>query len=88
MALALGFLGYALLGPTVAKKEQLQSELVRMQEENRRLVDDNRRLSLQVEALRSSEEYVEKVARDDLGFVKPDEVIFNLPGAQKSGDSP
>ena len=41
MALALGFLGFALLGPSVAKKEQLQSELVRMQAENRRLVEDN-----------------------------------------------
>ena len=85
LALALGLFGYSLLGPQGGKQAQLQAELTRLIEENQRLVEENRRLGLEVGALKTRRDYLEKVARDELGLVKPDEFIFHLPGEPDGG---
>jgi cell division protein FtsB len=85
MTLALGMIAYTLLGPGGGgKRAQLQAELDRIEEENRRLEAENRRLTIEVKALKSRRDYLEKVARDELGLVKKDELVFRLPG----GDQP
>ena len=84
-ALALGMIAYTLLGPGGGgKRAQLQAELTRIEDENRRLAGENRRLSLEVQALKSRRDYLEKVARDELGLVKKDEMVFHLPTKHKA----
>lgn len=51
------------------RKEGLEREIYRITEENRRLEN-------QIEALRNDPFYIEKQAREDLGFSKPGEHIF------------
>lgn len=92
LALALGSIAYTLLGPKGSdKQDQLQDELERLRQDNLALAEDNRRLSLEVEALKHRKDYIEKVARDDLGLVRSDEVVFHLPTrpvTDESGEAP
>lgn len=90
LALALGFIGYTLIGPGGGgSQEQLKEELERILEESRMLREENRRLSLEVEALKRSRDYLEKVSRDELGLVRKDEVVIHLrePGTQPAANS-
>jgi cell division protein FtsB len=80
MALALGFIAYTLIGPGGSSKQtRLKTELEQIQKGNRSLAEENHRLALEIEALKKRLDYIEKVAREELGLVRPDEVILNLP---------
>lgn len=69
--------GAALLGDHgVLRHEKLREELAHAKTLNDNLENENRRLRAEAEALRSDPEYVESVIRDELGFVRKDELIF------------
>jgi cell division protein FtsB len=86
MALALGFIAYTLMGPGGgSKRTHLKSQLENIQRENIRLADQNRRLSMEIEALKKRQDYLEKVAREELGLIRPDEVVIHLPRSQDAG---
>lgn len=87
LALALGFLAYSLLGPGGGAHHGLAEELGRLEVENARLAEENRRLGLEVQALKNRPEYLEKVIRDELGLVRPDELVFRLLPAPDGGAS-
>jgi cell division protein FtsB len=79
MALAIGFIGYTLIGPgSGGNQAQMQTELDRIVEENQTLREENRRLTLEVDALKRRRDYLEKVSRDELGLVKKGEVVIHL----------
>ncbi len=61
-----------------ARYLQLRRDLVATQAKNSRLRAENERLARDAEALRASPRAVENVARADLGWVRPGEVIFDL----------
>ena len=46
---------------------------------NQRLEDENHRLRAEIEVLKKDDAAVEKVARERLGLIKEDEVIYQLP---------
>jgi cell division protein FtsB len=85
LALAFGLLAFSLLGPDGGAQAELRGELERLVTENVRLREQNRRLALEVEALKNRPDYLEKVARDELGLVKPDELIFQLKSTPDGG---
>lgn len=58
--------------------DRLAAEIERLEEDNERLRRENETLRLQTKALTNDDYYLEKVARDQLGLVKPDEVVFQL----------
>ncbi len=79
-ALALmGIFAFSLFGKTglinfyrVEKKShKLELRLAELKAENQRLRE-------QIEKLQTDPEYLEKVAREELGMVKPDELVFQL----------
>jgi len=70
------YLYYAQSG--VARYLQLRRELGVTEARNARLRAENERLFREAEALRSDPRAVENVARADLGWVKPGEVVFDL----------
>ena len=45
---------------------------------------ENERLKLQIEALKTDSEEIERVAREELGMIKPDEVLYCF---EEGGDS-
>ena len=57
---------------------RLQRELASMTERNQRTVDENRALLREIEGLRTDPKALERAAREELGFVKPGEVVINL----------
>jgi cell division protein FtsB len=62
----------------VARYLQLRRDLLVTQARNARLRAENQRLSREAEALRADTRAIENVARADLGWVRPGEVIFDL----------
>ncbi len=86
MALALGLGLYTALGPISGKRAKLEADLKKLQAENQRLVKENNRLVLEIDALRNSRDYQEKIIRQELGLIKPDEILIQLPASgDKSG---
>jgi len=61
-----------------ARYLQLRRDLAFMQARNVRLRTENERLAREVEALRGESRAIENVARADLGWVRPGEVVFDL----------
>lgn len=84
MALAIGFIGYTLIGPgSGGNQVQMQTELDRIVKENQNLREENRRLTMEVDALKRNRDYLEKVSRDELGLVKKGEVVIHLKDQEK-----
>jgi cell division protein FtsB len=61
-----------------ARYLQLRRDLAAMQARNAKLQGENERLARQAQALRTKPRAIESVARADLGWVRPGEVVFDL----------
>lgn len=59
---------------------RLSNDVTSLKERNQRLSDDNARLRREVDALRSDPKAIERAAREELGLVKANEVVFSLEG--------
>ena len=59
--------------------DRLELELLQLNETNRRLIRNNDALRSKIRAFHSDPEYMEKVARDELGMVGPLEIIYQFP---------
>ena len=58
---------------------RLRIELDALEEGNAALKRENEELAREIHAFHSDPHYVEKVARDELGMVGKDEVIYQFP---------
>ena len=86
MALAMGFIGYTLIGPGGGGNQaRMQTELDQILKENQKLREKNRRLTLEMDALKRRPDYLEKVSRDELGLVKKGEVVIHLKETRNDG---
>jgi len=59
--------------------ERLDRELEDLEASNRQLERENDALRREIHAFHSDPRYVEKIARDELGMVGPDEIIYQFP---------
>jgi len=57
---------------------RLEREVRAIAERNRRLSEQNESLKREIQALRSDPEAIERAAREELGFTKPDEMVIKL----------
>ena len=57
---------------------RMQRQLEEAVERNRRLAKQNEALKREIEGLRSDPEMWERAVREELGFIKPDEIVINL----------
>jgi cell division protein FtsB len=57
---------------------RLQQDIRALEERNRLLREQNGAMVREVEALRSDPRALERAAREELRFIKPGEVVFNL----------
>jgi cell division protein FtsB len=62
----------------LARYLQLRRDVTAMQMKNARLHLENERLARDIQFLRSDARSVERVARANLGWVRPGEVVFEL----------
>ena len=81
LAVGLGYLPYQAYGPKgvgrVLRLEREYDELVR---QSQRLERDNRQLRVQIGELRRSRPALERVARDELGLVRSNDLVFQFEG--------
>ena len=87
VTLVLGYVPYHVYARSgLARTLQLRRELGLLHARNVDLRFENERLAREAEALRSDPEAIERVARAELGWVRPGEVIVDLSRA--SGMAP
>ncbi|MBN2359792.1 MAG: septum formation initiator family protein [Deltaproteobacteria bacterium] len=72
--------GLAVFGATGFRHyRRLSAEAEALLAQNRQLSEENRRLGEEIERLKRDPAYLEKVARDQIGHVKPGETVFLVP---------
>jgi cell division protein FtsB len=69
---------YVFTHPGLDRAERLESEVAKLREENRELADKNERLEKRVVALKEDPRLAERKVRESIGFVRPDELIFQF----------
>jgi len=57
---------------------KLSNDVQQLKERNQRIVEENARLRREVESLRGDDRAIERAAREELGFVRPGEIVFSL----------
>jgi cell division protein FtsB len=70
----------------LARTLQLRRELALLKTRNAQLKDETDRLARQAEALRDDPDAIERVARSELGWVRPGEIILDLSRSADEGD--
>jgi cell division protein FtsB len=79
LALTFGYLPYRIYARSgFARYLHLRGELTAIKAQNARLRAENERLQREADALASDPRALERVARAELGWVRPGEVIFDL----------
>jgi cell division protein FtsB len=78
-ALIMGFIGYLFLSEDgFARTSGLKDRKVALESENLKLEEENRQLLARLERLNSDLGFLESQARKKLRLVRPDEVIYRL----------
>ena len=77
----LGPLGYVLLGDDLDRHARQQEHLHRIERQNRQIEADNADLRHRIQALRVDPRFLEKAAREELGWIRDGETIYRVPGA-------
>jgi len=79
LAVAFGLLPYRVYGGAgLGRLHQLRRELDDLTARNRAVAEENERLRAEVHGLRYDLGAIERVAREELGLVKQDEVVFQI----------
>ena len=79
VVLAVSFAAYG--GQSLTRVWALKKEVESLEREVGALRADTARLSAEVERLRTDPDYIEQIARDKLGLVKPGDRVLKLPPA-------
>ena len=77
LAAALGYLPYRASGG-IGRSVQLKQRLTGLVEGNHEIRRENRRLREQIRRLSQDRRAIERVARDELGLVHPDDMLFQF----------
>lgn len=79
LAVGVGYLPYRAYGPEgVSRMLRLQRDLEALEQGNLKLADENYRLRQRVKSLKEDREIIERVARDELGLVRPEDIVFQF----------
>ncbi|ACY12959.1 Septum formation initiator [Haliangium ochraceum DSM 14365] len=79
LATALAYFPYRLLdGSSERKAAALRAQYEQTVTDTQRLANENQRLRRQIEALKGDVGAIEDIAREELGMVRPNEVIFRI----------
>ena len=80
LAVGAGYLPYRVYGPEgLARALRLERDLTRIEDGSAELRRENRELRQQIHRLKSDRSYLERVARDELGLVRPGDIVFQFP---------
>jgi cell division protein FtsB len=79
LAVGIGYLPYKAYGPGgVARALRLERDLRQLEEGNHKLREENGRLRQRIRDLKDDREIIERVARDELGQVRAEDLVFHF----------
>lgn len=79
LAIGLGYLPYKAYGPQgMGKALRLEHDLDTLTRRNRELRRENQVLRRRIKQLNDDRAVIEKVAREELGMVRPEDIVFQL----------
>lgn len=79
LALGIGFLPYKAYGPAgIPRVMHLERNLNQINDSNTKLLQENQWLRQAIKSLREDRGAIERVARDELGLVREDDVVFQF----------
>lgn len=67
----------------IHRVERLRKELSDLNEADAALRRENELLRKQIKSFHADPNYIEKIARDELGMVGPDEIVYQFPSSKK-----
>lgn len=94
LAFAIGSLPYRIYQRSgLSRLLELQAQLEQLQRDNQQIKRENRRLMLELDRLKEDDDRaIERVARDELGLIRPGELVFKVtapgPGSGAPGAGP
>jgi cell division protein FtsB len=80
---AVALLAYG--GSSVARVIQMKREVESLERDIATLREETGRLTKTIDRLRSDPEYIEQLARESLGLVKPGDKVLKLPPSTPGG---
>ncbi|HJX65365.1 MAG TPA: septum formation initiator family protein [Polyangia bacterium] len=83
LAVTFGYVPYRLYARSgYARYRELRHDWVAAKSRNARMRAENERLAREVEALRTDPRVLEQVARAEMGWVRPSEILFDFGEAR------
>jgi len=64
--------------PLIHQNERMRSEILRLDTQLQKEEEKSRQLKAQIEALRNDPQTIERLAREKLGYAKPDETVVRF----------
>ena len=58
--------------------QRISAELEALEARNRRIQRENESLRTQIQAIQSDPDYIENLARNEMGMIGPDEVVYQF----------
>lgn len=84
VGLAVLIVALALFGATGLRRYQkLRAEAAAMSQQNKKFSAENKQLREEVQRLKNNKQYIQQIARDELGQIKPGETVFLVPSEAK-----
>ena len=71
--------------PLIQRNERLRRDLDRLQTEQDKQVETAKQLKAEIEALRNDPQTVARLAREKLGYAKPDETVIRFENVATNG---
>jgi cell division protein DivIC len=67
--------------PLIHQNERMRTEKLRLETELQKETEKSKQLQSQIDALRNDPKTIERLAREKLGYAKPDEIIVRFESA-------
>ena len=71
--------------PLIQRNERIRRDLDRLQAEQDKQVEISKQLRAEIEALRHDPQTVARLAREKLGYARPDETVIRFENAATNG---
>jgi cell division protein FtsB len=72
--------------PLINQNERMRAENLRLQRELQKESENSKKLQTQIDALQNDPKTVERLAREKLGYAKPDETVIRFETNSASGN--
>jgi cell division protein FtsB len=72
--------------PLINQNERMRAENLRLENELEKESDKSKQLQAQIDALQNDPKTVERLAREKLGYAKPDETVIRFETNSASGN--